>query len=229
MPGNIANKDVKTLGLILRRTNYGEADRILNVITPVGKISAIAKGVRKAKSKLAGGVEMFTLSELQIHQGRSEMGVVTSAKMVKYYKGILEDFTRIEFAGMVLKQISKVAEHTDSSEWFEVTKQVMEALDEGMDMRLVESWFWLNLLKMTGEEMNLYRDMESDRLKANRRYDWDAYENSFVKNDRGEYGADEIKLLRLMVTSKLSLLKRIKLTEELQGRVFDLVQIMTKN
>lgn len=48
-------RDVKTLAYVMRRTNYGEADRILNLITPEGKMSAIAKGVRKEKSKLAGG------------------------------------------------------------------------------------------------------------------------------------------------------------------------------
>ena len=53
MPKNTANKDLKTLGIVLRRTNYGEADRILNLITPVGKVAAMAKGVRKEKSKLA--------------------------------------------------------------------------------------------------------------------------------------------------------------------------------
>ena len=66
--------DIKTLGLVLRRTNYGEADRILNIITPTGKISAMAKGVRRARSKLAGGVEMFSLSEYVIHCGRGGWG-----------------------------------------------------------------------------------------------------------------------------------------------------------
>ena len=49
---NIQNnlKDLKTRALVLRRTNYGESDRILNLITPVGKVSAMAKGVRKEKS-----------------------------------------------------------------------------------------------------------------------------------------------------------------------------------
>lgn len=83
-------EDLKTLGVVLRRTNYGEADRILNIITPAGKVAAIAKGVRKARSKLAGGVEMFCLSELQIHRGRSELGVVTSARMIRHYKGVLQ-------------------------------------------------------------------------------------------------------------------------------------------
>ena len=44
---SIVNKDIKTKGYVIRRTNYGEADRILNIITPLGKLSAMAKGVRK--------------------------------------------------------------------------------------------------------------------------------------------------------------------------------------
>ena len=43
--------DIRTKAYVLRRTNYGEADRILNLITPEGKISVIAKGVLKEKSK----------------------------------------------------------------------------------------------------------------------------------------------------------------------------------
>ena len=82
MPKNM--RDVKTLAYVLRRTNFGEADRILNLITPEGKMSAIAKGVRKEKSKLAGGVEMFSLTELNLHFGKSEMATVTGAKMLAY-------------------------------------------------------------------------------------------------------------------------------------------------
>ena len=57
---------LRTEAIILRRTNYGEADRILNMLTPQhGKVSAIAKGVRKAKSKLAGGLELFAVGYVQ--------------------------------------------------------------------------------------------------------------------------------------------------------------------
>ena len=47
------NRDLRTKAIVLRRTDYGEADRILNLITPQGKIAVIAKGVRKEKSKLS--------------------------------------------------------------------------------------------------------------------------------------------------------------------------------
>ena len=70
MPKN--TQDIRTLGYVLRRTNYGEADRILNIITPEGKISAIAKGVRKEKSKLAGGIEMFSRIDLNIHKAKTK-------------------------------------------------------------------------------------------------------------------------------------------------------------
>ena len=52
-------KDIRTKSIVLRRTNYGESDRILNLLTENGVISVIAHGVRKEKSKLAGGIELF--------------------------------------------------------------------------------------------------------------------------------------------------------------------------
>ena len=50
------SRDKRTQAIVLRRTNYGEADRILQLLTPEGKKSVMAKGVRKEKSKLAGGI-----------------------------------------------------------------------------------------------------------------------------------------------------------------------------
>lgn len=52
-------KTYRTQAVVLRRTNYGEADRILQLLTPDGRRSVMARGVRKEKSKLAGGVELF--------------------------------------------------------------------------------------------------------------------------------------------------------------------------
>ena len=51
----IPNRDLSTKAIVLKRTNYDEADRILNLLTPEGKMSALARSVRKEKSRLAGG------------------------------------------------------------------------------------------------------------------------------------------------------------------------------
>lgn len=57
--------DLRTQAIILRRTNYGESDRILGLITPHGKLSVLARGARKEKSRLAGGIELFQSPTLQ--------------------------------------------------------------------------------------------------------------------------------------------------------------------
>ena len=138
MLGNTVRKDIRTLGYVLKRTNYGEADRILNLITPQGKISAIAKGVRKEKSKLAGGIEMFTLTDFNIHLGRGEFGVVTGAKMMKHYGEIVKDFGKMELAAMMLKKINKTAENSDNAEYFNILDQSLAGLNAGENVELVD-------------------------------------------------------------------------------------------
>ena len=220
--------DVKTLAYVLRRTNYGEADRILNLITPNGKMSAIAKGVRKEKSKLAGGVEMFSLIELNVHRGKGEMGVVTSAKMLKYYNNIVSDLKKMELAALILRKVSLLAESSDNPEYFKIVDQSLACLDSGVDMKIVESWFWLNLLKASGEEINLYRDVDGKKLLAENRYTWDAMGTVFVENKNGDYDANDIKVLRLILTTDLKMVARIKNINEMMPKILRLIHTVNK-
>ena len=228
MLNNMQNKDIKTMGYVLKRTNYAEADRILNLITPQGKISAIAKGVRKEKSKLAGGIEMFTLSNYNIHLGRGEFGVITSAKMQKYHGNIIKNFTKMELAAMKLKKLSRAAENSDNSEYFEIINQCLASLDMGDDDELTESWFLMRLGKAAGEEINLYRDADGEKLNPELRYFWNTGENSFVLHDNGDFGVNEIKMLRLLLTADLSVVKRVKVTPEMLQKIVGFTKMASR-
>jgi len=212
-------KDVRTLGYVLRRTNYGEADRILDIITPEGKLSVMARGVRKERSKLAGGVELFTLTDFNIHLGKSELGVLTGAKMVKHYSDIIKDFDKIELAAMVLKRVSKVAGDTENAEYFRVVDQGLMALNDGDDLGLIEAWALLNIKKAMGEEVNLYRDLAGKKLSSEVSYRWDEIEQTFVEDANGRYGADEIKLLRLIISSDWGMVRRVRLESGMVERI----------
>jgi DNA repair protein RecO (recombination protein O) len=225
MSTNTPSKDLKTAGIVLRRTNYGEADRILNVITPVGKVSVMARGVRKEKSKLAGGVEMLTLSDYVMHFGKSELGVVTSAKMVRHYGNLLKDYERMELIGAMMKQINRAAEGSDNGEFFEILKQCLEGLDGGLTMRPVEAWFVLNLGRAMGEQMNLYRDISGEKLSADEHYMWDVAEEALRVHENGDFGANEIKLMRLMLTAKLEVISRVKVDVGVMDRVCGLCRL----
>ncbi|MBQ6486851.1 DNA repair protein RecO [Candidatus Saccharibacteria bacterium] len=220
--------EIKTKSYVLRRTNYGEADRILNLITSAGKISAIAKGVRKEKSKLAGSVEMFSLTELTIHKGKGEFGTITSAKMLRFYENLLKDYNRMELASMILKKISLAAEHSDSPKFFEITDESLKALNDGVSPALVEAWFLINLTKETGEDINLYRDAKGEKLSPDENYVWDVSESAFCKKENGEFGVDEIKMLRLMMTNKLEIAARVKDYDKITPLLLKFARIIAK-
>ena len=94
MPGS-----VKTEGIVLRSIRYGEADRILHVFTPdLGRLSAIAKGVRKAKSRFGGRLEPFFRLNLVLHEGRSDLLTVTGAETVQGHRRLREDGRALDVA-----------------------------------------------------------------------------------------------------------------------------------
>ena len=228
MLNDTSKKDIRTLGYVLRRTNYGEADRILNLITPQGKISVIAKGVRKEKSKLAGGIEMFTLTDFNIHLGRSEFGTVTGAKMQKYYGNIIKDLNKMELAAVILKKVNKAAEGSNNPEYFNIVDQSLMGLNSYQNVSLVEAWYLMNLTKATGEEINLYRDLNGEKLMVDQKYSWDALDSAFVKNDQGEFDTDKIKMLRLILAVDLEVAGRIKTDDGMMEGVLWLARTTSK-
>lgn len=223
------NSDVRTLAYVMRRTNFGEADRILNLITPEGKISAIAKSVRREKSKLAGAVEMFSLIDVNVHFGKNELGVVTGARMLKHHGAILKDLTRMELAGLVLRKVNGLAESSDSAEYFKIVDAVFRALGAGEDLAVVEAWFWLNLMGAAGEQINLYRDAAGEKLVEGERYSWDFNEMALVRRSDGEVDTETIKILRLIVTTDLAVVLRVKGVAERMGVILRIAKAAAKN
>ena len=86
MPGQ-----VKAEAVVLRSMRYGEADRILHLYTPAeGRISAIAKGVRRARSRFGGRLEPCARVQLVLHRGRSELLTITGADTVASHARLRE-------------------------------------------------------------------------------------------------------------------------------------------
>ena len=210
MPSTQSERDIKTTGYVLRRTNYGEADRILDLITPLGKIAVLARGVRKPRSKLAGGIELYTLSEFNIHRGRGELGILTGARMQRFYSNFLSDPAKMLLAVEILQRVGRAAEHTDSPEYFALVDQSLASLNAGRNPDLVKAWFLVNLHRVMGDELNLYRDVDGNKLSSELAYNWHSVERAFDPSTHGEFSTGSIKLLRLMSGNDLELLLRVK-------------------
>lgn len=223
-----SNNTIRTQAFVLHRTNFGEADRILKLLTPQGKLSVMAKGVRHQKSKLAGGIELFCLSDVVIHRGRGHLDILTSTKMLKHYDFIITDLARLELASTALKHINRASDDFSSQEHFDILKDTLSAINRGVDLQLIEAWFLLNLARISGEEPNLYRDCTGTKLQPSQSYLWDLAENALRPHSQGNISAPEIKLMRLMLTSRLDLVTRVKGVQELLPTILHLAQVFNK-
>jgi DNA repair protein RecO (recombination protein O) len=86
----------KTEAVVLRSLRFGEADRVLHVYTLAGgRLGAIAKGVRKTRSRFGGRLEPLSHVELVLHQGRGELATVTGADLVRSHAAVRDDPYRL--------------------------------------------------------------------------------------------------------------------------------------
>ena len=218
------NSRKKTLAIVLRRTDFGEADRIVNFLTSNGKQAAIARGVRKPKSKLAGGIEFFSLNEVVLIEGRSEMKTLSSARMCEFFGEILKDFERTEFAYYAIKKISGLCEQIESGDFFEILLTIFRSLNNSdIDLNLIKKWFNFKVAEFSGDEINLETDKNGKKLQANLRYDFDFYDKVFAESFSGKFDANDIKFLRLMVSSEPKIISKIKGCDIFLNKVTDII------
>lgn len=105
---------VKTEAVVLRTLRYGEADRILHLYTPQrGRVAAIAKGVRRAKSRFGGRLEPYFRLHMVLYEGRSELLTVTSADTITGHPQLREHGPALDSAARACDAIARLFETTD--------------------------------------------------------------------------------------------------------------------
>jgi len=100
---------VKTEAIVLRSLRYGEADRILHLYTPRrGRVSAIAKGVRRSKSRFGGRLEPFFRLEAVLYEGRSELLTVTTASTLEAHPRLRESAAALDVAARACDAVARL-------------------------------------------------------------------------------------------------------------------------
>src|ERR1700674_3213405 len=102
---------VRTEAVVLRSMRYGEADRILHVYTPHrGRVGAIAKGVRRVRSRFGGRLEPFFRLSLDLHEGRGELLTVTGAQTVNGHGRLRGDAHALDAAARACDAVGRLFE-----------------------------------------------------------------------------------------------------------------------
>ena len=139
-------------GIVLRRIDYGESDRILTVLTlEHGKIGVIARGVRKSQSRLASRTDLFTRSRMQLARGRGELDVLTQAESVAATP-VRSDARRAAYASLCAELSDRVLEshHAEPEIYALVAAALSACADPERDPRAAIVWFARRMVDRLG-------------------------------------------------------------------------------
>lgn len=211
---------IQTRAIVLGRTNFGEADRIVTFLTDDnGKIRVMAKGVRKEKSKLAGGIELFSISDIGFIKGRGDLGTLTSSRLKNHYSNFVGDLPRLEFAYACLKNINKITETVDDVSFFKLTEHLFIGLDDLKNsLPILQVWWYVQIAEATGHGVNVEQLADGAAFtNADATFLFDAEKEAFVVSPHGTFKANHIKFLRLAKGHTPALLANVTGGDRLAG------------
>jgi DNA repair protein RecO (recombination protein O) len=154
----------KTEAIVLRSMDLGEADRVLTVLTPrLGKLRIIAKGIRRPRSRLGGGLEPFSDVHLVLAIGRT-FDVVTQAALEDPHLGLRNDLHSTAAAWYLVELADRFCEGSaDSHQAFVLLAQALAGLDAApvdVSREVIARWFELHLLDAMGFRPELSQCLE---------------------------------------------------------------------
>ncbi len=141
----------RTEAIVLRRRDFGEADRLITLYTPGrGKQRVVAKGARKTTSRLGGHLELFTRSQLLLATGRN-LDIITQAETITPYRALRQDLSRISYAYYVSDLLDKVTgDDEENRPLYNLLVQTLTGLDTASSPSLVVRFYVLRLLGLVG-------------------------------------------------------------------------------
>jgi DNA repair protein RecO (recombination protein O) len=147
----------RTEAIVLRRVDFGEADRLLTVFTPErGKIKLIAKGARKPASRKSGHVELFSHGLFLVAVGH-ELDIITQAETLDPFRALREDLLRTTYAYYVAELADAfTAERDENRPVFELLSDAFGWLCTAQDLQLAARYYELHLLGLVGFQPQLF-------------------------------------------------------------------------
>jgi DNA repair protein RecO (recombination protein O) len=214
--------------IVLRRTDIGEADRLLTVLTAErGKLHLLAKGVRKTLSRKAGHVELFMHSTFLVAKGRT-WDIVTQADTIESYLPLRQDLLRTTYAHYVAELVDRLSGEADESRsLFDLLRATLSRLSEGNDPYLAVRFFELRLLAWAGYQPQLFLCVRCQRSLEPVMNNCFSFEDGGVLCPRCSEGLvqaeplslNTLKVLRFLQTREYEVVRRLRLNPGLRTEV----------
>jgi DNA repair protein RecO (recombination protein O) len=148
----------RTEGIVMRRRNQGEADRVLTLCTPLGKIEVIAKGARKLRSRKAGHVELFSHSQFVISRVPNSWHIVSQADTVEAHKLLRDDLLRGTYGRYAVELLDRFFTQGEGGQaLFDLLDHTLTWLCEDNDLDLIARFYEQHMLGLAGFRPEIFR------------------------------------------------------------------------
>jgi len=198
----------QTEAIVLRRTDFGEADRLLTVLTPGrGKLRLIAKGARKPASRKSGHVELFSYGRYLVAVGH-DLDIVTQAETIEPFLPLHEDLLRATYAYYVAELTDAFTPEQDENQaLFALLKEAMGWLAATDNLPLAARYYEIHMLGLAGYQPQLFACGGCKKaLEPETNYFSPAQGTVFCprcgreRTDAAEVSANALKVLRFLQT-----------------------------
>jgi DNA repair protein RecO (recombination protein O) len=127
----VGSRTYRSQAVVLRSLRFGEADRILHLFTDErGRVGAIAKGVRRTRSRVGARLEPFSHVDIHLHEGRGELATVTQVDLIRSHQGLALDPVRLATGSIGLEAVLRLfIEHDPNPRAFHATCRFLDLLD----------------------------------------------------------------------------------------------------
>ncbi|MDY6911598.1 MAG: DNA repair protein RecO [Chloroflexota bacterium] len=218
-----APRTYKTEAIILKHIALGEADRIITIYTPnLGKIRAVAKGVRRIKSKMGGHLEPLTNCSLMLSRGRN-LDIITQSQTIESFPPIRNDLRLTAWALYLIELIETfTSEHIENYPVYKLLLDCLQLMDKVSNSELLFRYFELQLLEYIG-----YRPQLKECINC--KTPLQPVENFFSPSGGGilcpncvnaeplaqPITVDAIKVMRLAQQESYAQVSRLRISQEL--------------
>ncbi len=151
-------RNYETEAVIIKKTKHGEADRILTLLTPdLGKIHAVAKGVRRPKSKLSGHLELLTHTRVTFARGHN-LDTIIGSQTINAYLPLKNDLDLMSY-GLYLAELTDqfTVEHMENTDIFRLLTGTLERLCGENNREITLRYYEMQLLSTSGYRPELQR------------------------------------------------------------------------
>lgn len=143
----------KTQGIILKRVNFGEADRIITLYTKrFGKITLIAKGIRKMTSRKRGSLEIFNLVDFFAARGKT-LDIITEVETINTFQNWRKNLNKVGIAYEMAEMVDRLTvERNEQEEVFDLLSSFLEKLEsvDNKNLKIFLNSFGQSLIKILG-------------------------------------------------------------------------------